>query len=347
MKKLACFLLAAAMVFSLAACGGGSNTTTAPAGSTAATQGEATTTKAADGYKYTGPVMTIGGADSSGTMYAAAVAIGTAFTNHIDGMNCQGSTSTGSNENALKVATGEIELGMCTGDAASNCYNGKGKFAESGAHDNLRYIGCVYASTMNWIVLKSSGYTYLHDLAGKGAAVGTGPSASSTETVALLTLEAAGVTDYKGTPCTLGDAATGVADGVYVAGAAYAGAPVSAQLTVSTTKDCVWLALDDNEINWLIEKNPAYTKSYIQPNTYTGQTEAVQTIGVKAGVICAADMDEELAYQLAKCLYENAAELVKGNAFFGDLNDVSFLVDYTVPLHPGAERFYKEVGLLK
>ena len=342
MKKIACLLLAAAMILGLAACGGDNKTTTTAGGST-----PSTTTAASGSYTYKGPVMTIGGADSSGTMYAAAVAIGTTFTNHINGMNCQGSTSTGSNENALKVATGEIELGMCTGDAALNCYNGKGKFAESGKHENLRYIGCVYASTMNWIALKSTGYTYLHDLAGKGAAVGTGPSASSTETVALLTLEAAGVTDYKGTACTLGDAANGVADGVYVAGAAYAGAPVSAQLTVSTTKDCAWLALSDEEINWLIEKNSAYTKAFIQPNTYKGQTEAVQTIGVKCGVICADNMDEELAYQLAKCLYENAAEMVKGNAFFADLNDLSFLVDYTVPLHPGAERFYKEVGLLK
>ena len=340
MKKLACLVLAALMILSLAACGDNTASTTKAADNSG-------TKAATSDYKYTGPVMTIGGADSSGTMYAAAVAIGTTFTNHINGMNCQGSTSTGSNENALKVATGEIELGMCTGDAALNCYNGKGKFAESGAHDNLRYIGCVYASTMNWVVLKSSGYTYLHDLAGKGAAVGTGPSASSTETVALLTLEAAGVTDYKNTACTLGDAANGVADGVYVAGAAYAGAPVSAQLTVSTTKDCAWLALSDEEINWLIEKNPAYTKAYIQPNTYKGQTEAVQTVGVKCGVICAADLNDELAYQLAKCLYENAAEMVKGNAFFADLNDVSFLVDYTVPIHPGAERFYKEVGLLK
>lgn len=342
MKKLVCLLLAVVMVLGLAACGGETGTTTK------APEGAGTTTKAAGSdYKYTGPVLTIGGADSSGTMYAAAVAIGSTFSKHINGMNAQGTTSSGSNENAIKVASGDIELGMCTGDAALNCYNGKGKFADGGAHENLRYIGCVYASTMNWIALKSTGYTYLHDLAGKGAAVGTGPSASSTETVALLTLEAAGVTDYKSTACTLGDAANGVADGVYVAGAAYAGAPVSAQLTVSTTKDCVWLALDDKEIDWLIEKNPAYTKSYIQPNTYKGQTEAVQTIGVKCGVICSSDMDEELAYQLAKCLYENAKEMVTGNQFFADLSDVSFLVDYTVPLHPGAERFYKEVGLIK
>lgn len=324
MKRILCLALAAATALALVSCG-------KPAENASSASWDR---------------MTIGGADSTGTMYAAAAAIATTLTNTVDGMTVDASTSSGSNENALNVHNGEIELGMCTGDAALNAYNGKGKFADVGECKDLRYIGCVYASTMNWVALKSSGYTYLHDLAGKGLALGTGPSASSTETVALLTLQAAGVTDSNNTACTLGDAAEGVTDGIYAAGAAYAGAPVGTHLTASVTKDCVWLALDDSEIDWLIEQNPAYTKSFIQAGTYTGQTEAVQTIGVKAGVICNETLDDEAAYQMAKCLYEQAAEMVKGNAFFADMADVSFLVDYTIPVHPGAERFYKEVGLM-
>lgn len=327
MKRILCLALAAATALTLVSCGKSSD-------------------GASSGSSSGWDRMTIGGADSTGTMYAAAAAIATTLTNTVDGMTVDASTSSGSNENALNVHNGEIELGMCTGDAALNAYNGKGKFADVGECKDLRYIGCVYASTMNWVALKSSGYTYLHDLAGKGVALGTGPSASSTETVALLTLQAAGVTDSNNTACTLGDAAEGVTDGVYVAGAAYAGAPVGTHLTASVTKDCVWLALDDKEIDWLIEQNPAYTKSYIQAGTYTGQTEAVQTIGVKAGVICNETLDDEAAYQMAKCLYEQAEEMVKGNAFFADMADVHFLVDYTIPVHPGAERFYKEVGLM-
>lgn len=337
MKRIVSLLLALVMCFALVACG--ETKQEAPATDAAPEQTEAAPAKE-------WPRMTIGGADSTGTMYAAAAAIATTITNAVDGMTIDATTSSGSNENALNVHNGDVELGMCTGDAALNAYNGVGKFADVGECKDLRYIGCVYASTMNWVALKDSGYTYLHDLAGKGAAVGTGPSASSTETVALLTLEAAGVTDYAATACTLGDAAEGVTDGIYVAGGAYAGAPVGVQLTASVTKDCVWLALDDSEIDWLIEKNPAYTKSFIQANTYTGQTEPVQTIGVKAGVICREDLDEEAAYQMAKTLYEQAAEMVKGNAFFADMSDTSFLVDYTIPVHPGAERFYKEVGLM-
>ena len=194
MKRIVSLLLALVMCFALVACG---ETEQKPA--------DETTPEQAETKEW--PRMTIGGADSTGTMYAAAAAIATTITNAVDGMTIDATTSSGSNENALNVHNGDVELGMCTGDAALNAYNGVGKFADVGECKDLRYIGCVYASTMNWVALKDSGYTYLHDLAGKGAAVGTGPSASSTETVALLTLEAAGVTDYAATACTLGDAA--------------------------------------------------------------------------------------------------------------------------------------------
>ena len=79
----------------------------------------------------------------------------------------------------------------------------------------------------------------------------------------------------------------------------------------------------------------------------TGDNErTARAIGVKAGVICNETLDDEAAYQMAKCLYAQAAEMGKGNAFFADMADVHFLVDYTIPVHPGAERFYKEVGLM-
>ena len=89
MKKFASLLMVLVMVLALAACGkneGGNS----------------------DGYEYKGDRLTIGGADSTGTMYAAAVQIAATFTNNIKGMNVDATTSTGSNENAKKVNSGEI-----------------------------------------------------------------------------------------------------------------------------------------------------------------------------------------------------------------------------------------------
>lgn len=79
-------------------------------------------------YVYSGDRLTLGGADSTGQMYAAAATIATTFSNSIEGLMVDATTSSGSNENALKVQTGDIELGMCSGDAAAAAVAGTGKF---------------------------------------------------------------------------------------------------------------------------------------------------------------------------------------------------------------------------
>lgn len=353
MKRLVTVLLALAMVFALAACGSkpAETTTTTPApaeSSTPATPAE-TSTPAAE-YTYTGPRMTIGGADSTGTMYAAAAAVATTFSNNIKGLSVDATTSSGSNENALNVHDGEIELGMCSGDAALNAWNGVGKFEGKGGFTNLRAIGAVYPSLSNWVALKSTGYTYLHDAKDAHGVFGIGPAASTSETSALLGLKVAGITADNATlqNVTLGDGADNVCNGVMTASTAFAGVPVGTHLNASVTKDCVWLGFTDEELDQICAENPAYYKAAIPAGTYTGQDADVPTFGVKCMVIASEDLDFDLAYQMAKTFAEQADEMIKGNAFFYNMADRSFICnDLPIPLHPGAEAYYKEAGLMK
>ena len=341
MKKIVAFVLAAVMCLSLCACGGGStNSSAAPSGDS--------------GYKYSGPRLTIGGADSTGTMYAAAVAVATALTNHIDGMQCEATTSTGSNQNAQDVHDGEIQLGMCSGDAGYNATHGLGKF-EGKQIDDIVCIGCVYSSVVSLVALKSSGWTYLHDVKGASGTIGIGPAASTTEVSTKVGLQVAGLEEGNGLSfknMTLGEAADGVADGTVLVGSAFAGVPVSAQLNAATTKECVWLGFTDEELNAALAINPAYAKIDIPAGTYTSgkstQSEAVHTFGVKCMVIARKDLDKDLAYNIAKTLWENAEEMIKGNPFFAEMADTTYIcTDTPIALHPGAEEFYKSVGGIK
>ena len=368
MKKIISLALAAVLCLSLCACGSKPVTTTeAPAGSTAApaasTAAPAASTAAPAGttaapadkpYTYTGDRLTINGADSTGTMYAAAVAIATNFTNYVDGLNVDPSTSTGSNQNALDVHDGEVELGMCSGDAGYNATHGLGKF-DGNKIEDIRCVGCVYSSVVSLVALKSSGWTYLHDVKGTKGVIGIGPAASTTEVSTKVGLQVAGLEEGDGLSfknMTLGEAADGVADGTVLAGSAFAGVPVGAQLNAAATKECVWLGFTDEELNKALEINPAYAKIDIPAGTYTSgksvQDEAVHTFGVKCMVICREDLDEELVYNLAKALWEHADELAEGNGFFAEMRDQSYIcTDTPIPLHPGAEAFYKSVGGIK
>ena len=349
MKKAISLALALAMSLSLVACGG-SGDASKPAESTPAASSGAASTEApaAEGdYVYSGPRLTIGGADSTGTMYAAAAAVATTFGGKIEGLNVDATTSSGSNENALNVQEGVIELGMCSGDAAAAAYNGTGKFADVGACSDIVAIGAVYASLSNWIALKSSGFEYLHDAV--GGTFGVGPAASTTESSSLLGLEAAGITAENSTfqNVTLGDGADNVANGIMTAASAFAGIPVGAQLNASVTKDCVWLGFTDAELDTILAANPSYYKTAIPAGTYNGQDEAVPTFGVKTLVICNETLDETLAYNLAKTLIEQTDDMIAGNASLAPMADTSFVcTSLPIGLHAGAEAYYTEAGLM-
>lgn len=353
--------VAAAMVAAMAACGGSGSGSTTAAATEAATTAASTTAAAAEttaasggsassggDYTYTGSRLTLGGADSTGQMYAAAATIATTLTNAIDGLNVDATTSSGSNENALKVQQGEIELGMCSGDAAANAIAGRGKFQDVGPCEDIVCIGAVYASMSNWIALKSSGFTYLHDA--KGGNFGIGPAASSTEATSLAGLAACGITKDNSTlqNVTLGDGADNVCNGTMSAANAFSGPPVGTQLNASVTKDCVWLGFTDEELDAIIKENPSYSKQVIPAGTYNGQDADVPTFGVKTLVICNKNADEELIYNCAKAIHDNAADMIAGNASLAPLGDPAFMCnDLPAPLHPGAEKYYKEIGLLK
>lgn len=356
MKRMVSLLLALAMCTALVSCGGktepqpGNSAGNTSSGNTSAGNTSEPAGTPAEDYVYSGPRMTVGGADSTGTAYAAAAAVATVFSNNINGFSCDATTSSGSNENALNVHEGNYEMGTCSGDSALDAWNGTGPFEGQGGFTNLRAIGAVYPSVSNWIALKSSGYTYLHDAAGSNGVFGIGPAASTTESSAILGLKVAGITAENATlqNVTLGDAADNTANGTMTAGSAFAGAPVGAQLNASYTKECVWLGFTDEELDQICAENPAYYKASIPAGTYNGQDEDVPTFGVKLMIICNDEMDYDLAYQMAKTFCEQADTMIEGNAFFYEMADRTFICnDLPIPLHPGAEAYYKDAGLLK
>ncbi|SCI57443.1 TRAP transporter solute receptor%2C TAXI family [uncultured Flavonifractor sp.] len=350
MKKAISLTLALVMALSLVSCGSkdsdgnSSNTGNNSAGSTGGSSASQSTT---DGnYTYSGR-LTLGGSDSTGQMYAAAATIATTFSASIDGLDVSATTSSGSNENALNVHDGVVELGMCSGDAAGAARAGTGKFENVGPCEDIVCIGAVYASVSNWIALKDSGYEYLHDAV--GGVFGIGPAASTSEDSARLGLKAAGITEENSTfqNVTLGDGADNVANGVMAASTAFSGPPVGAHLNAAVTKDCVWLGFTEEELDTIIAENPAYSRQVIPAGTYPGQDKDVPTFGVKTLVICNADADEELIYHLAKALVDNAEDMIAGNASLAPMASADFICkDLPVPLHPGAEAYYKDAGLL-
>lgn len=335
MKKVLSLILALAMVFALVACGE----------KQPASDGDASS----DGDKSArgNVIMTFGTADTGGSMYPAGAAVSQVWTNNVQGVKCNTQTSTGSFQNCQDVSTGEVDVAVATSDVVLNAYNGTGKFADIGKLDNLRVIGAVYTSVLSGVALKSSGLTYIHDLLGKRVAVG--PAASATENATLAAFAAMDITKDNTSleNLGLGDGADSVGDGILDAAFGFAGLPIGGQLNLAATKEIQVLDMTQEEIDKVLAGNAAYIQTTIPAGTYTGQTEATNTFGVKCLIIVTADMDADLVYDLCKAMNEHTEELAAGNALLKDMTDPSFLcTQMPIPLHDGAQKYYSEQGLI-
>ncbi len=345
MKRLFATLLTAAMLLSLLAGCGNSGT---PGGGAASgsSGGGAASGSSGGGAAPSGKtqILTIGTADSTGTMYPVGAGVASVINDNVPGFKINVETSKGSPANCVNIQQGNVELATIAGDTALQAVEGMGNF-EGKACPDLRALCSVYASLSNWIALKSSGMTMVHDLAGKKVALG--PEASTTEIAGLAGLDACGAVPGEKVNLGLGDGAEEVGDGVRDASHAFAGIPVGGQLSVAQTKDCVFLGYTDEELDKVIAANPSYYKTMIPAGTYPGQDADVATFGVKCLIVVNANMDDQTAHDFAEALATHVENLVAAHASMSAMEDPAFICkDLPIALHPGAEQYYKEAGML-
>lgn len=338
MKKFSVVALALTMTLVATACGGSASKAPTSSGASASSAAPAPASGKTS-------ILTIGTADTGGTMYPVGCTVAKVINDNVPGVKVNAETSAGSPANTVNLQAGEIDLGMIAGDVAYQSFSGTGKF-EGKACPDIRALAACYPSLSNWVVLDGSNLKYVEDLGGKKLAVG--PSASATAIAANAAIEAAGVaagsTEYLG----LTEGADSVGDGVHDAAHGFAGIPIGGFLNLTNIKAAHLLAYKEETLDKIIAANGSYYKTVIPAGTYNNQTEDLPTFGVKCLVAVNASMDEELVGKMAEALQTHPDDLVAGHAAMTAMTDATFMCnDLPIPLHPGAEAYYKSAGLIK
>lgn len=291
-------------------------------------------------------VLTIGTADSGGTMYAVGSAIAQAITEGESSIKINLGASTGSTMNVRGLAAGEIDLGLVSGDVAYAAYHGEDVFTQP--VESLRAVAAIYVSTSNWLALKSLGVEYVHDLVGKR--IGVGPQESTTELSARTAVKVLGL-DQNGTQlvnCGLGDGARMVGQGELDAIHGFTGAPVGGLMELAQEQPCTLLKYTQEELDAILEQNQSYVHTVIPAGTYEGQTEDVDTFGVKCLLCVNESMPDLMVYQLTQEIWAATKRLVKEHPSLEKMEDRNFVCqDLPIPLHPGAQEFYEDQGVLQ
>ncbi|PMR70303.1 TAXI family TRAP transporter solute-binding subunit [Halomonas heilongjiangensis] len=286
--------------------------------------------------------LSIATGGTGGVYYPIGGGFAEIINNHLEGYDATAEVTGASVENMGLIMRGDADLALVLADTAMQAYEGSGDF-EGRQIENTRALASVYPNAVQLVTLADSDIESLADLEGKRVSVGA--PGSGTELNARALLEANGISYDDFTPQRLNfnETADAIRDGDIDAGFWSVGPPTSSILNLAATRDIRLIGLSDEEIANAQENEPVFAAYELKAGMYDGMDEAVQTISIPNVLVVNADMDEELAYNLTKLLYERIDDLIAVHPAANDTT-VEFTMESTpVPLHPGAIRYYEEV----
>jgi hypothetical protein len=199
------------------------------------------------------------------------------------------------------------------------------------------------------VASKSSGITTFEDLKGKRVAVGD-PESGQRATAETLMKEMGWEMDKFALAAELkaADQSQALCDGDIDAFFYTVGHPSGAVKEATTSCDSVLVTVDNNATKKLIKDNPYYRQAIIPGGMYRGSDANVITFGVSATVVSSTDVPDDVVYQVVRAVFENFDSFKRLHPAFHNLDKEEMVSDaLTAPLHPGAVKYYKEVGLMK
>ena len=260
----------------------------------------------------------------------------------------QSTNASAHNVNAIQA--GEMEAGLTGAATLHFAYHGVEKF-EGNAKPDLRVIANLYPEDMHLVLPKGKSLNGLADL--KGKRVGIAQAGSGTQIAVELILDDHGVNRGNIDEAELNNAqsAERLADGQLDAYFYAAGTPVAAMIQLDNTKGMDLYSFTDEEVARANKRVPYYIPSVIPAGTYPGVQYDVNTVAVSGILATNANQPEELIYGITKALWSKTARKLLDNGHAkGKVITLETALDgidgIGVPLHPGAERFYREAGMM-
>lgn len=296
-------------------------------------------------------IITIGTGSVTGVYYPAGGAICRLVNRgrKEHGIRCFVESTGGSIYNIRALRDGEISFGIVQSDWQYNAYRGEGVFADGPPFRDLRSVFSLHSEMFTVAVSKDSNIKSFADLKGKRVNIGDAGSGMREIMQSLMEQERwtrhsfAEATELKPT-----DAAKDLCDGKLDAMVFAAGHPNGLIQEITTNCGARLIPVEGAEVDKLLADNPFYARTAIPGGMYPGNAQNTPTFGVKATLVTTANTDEDTVYQLTKAVFDNFDSFKTLHFVFATLDkDRMVSSGLIAPIHPGALRYFKEVGLIK
>jgi TRAP transporter TAXI family solute receptor len=282
---------------------------------------------------------------TSGVYYPIGVGLSQIYSDGIAGAKTSVQATKASVENLNLLQAGRGELALALGDSVADAKNGVEDAGFKAPLTKLRAIAGAYPNYIQIVANKESGIKTLADL--KGKTISVGAPKSGTELNARAIFKAAGLTYEdmsKVQYLPFAESVELIKNRQLDATLQSSGLGMAAIRDLSSTMPLNYVSIPPDVVSKI--GNAAYQPAQIPANTYDGQPESVPTVAITNILVTREDVSDDIAYQMTKLMFENLTRLGNSHSAAKDIKLQNAAKNLPIPLHPGAERYYKEAGAL-
>ncbi len=263
-------------------------------------------------------------------------------------IRCSAPSTGGSTYNIGQIAEGELDFGVAQSDWQYHAYNCTKEFADKvKCFKDLRSVFSVHPEPFQIIVREDSGIKTFKDLKGKRVNIGNPGSGQRGTMEVLMAAYGMKTDDFKqATELTSTEQAAALCDGKIDAFGYTVGVPNAGVAQATDGCGAKIISLNTDVEKGLVSKYPYYAFATIPKGTYKTTDEDVTTFGVMATFVTSKKTPDDVVYAVVKAVMENIEDFQKLHPAFANLDPKKMKADgNSAPLHPGAEKYYKEKGL--
>ncbi|MDZ7703805.1 MAG: TAXI family TRAP transporter solute-binding subunit [Trueperaceae bacterium] len=290
-------------------------------------------------------LLIIGTGGVTGVYYPVGGTVAKIVNDASVGLRLTVESTSGSIFNVMAMSNDQLDLALAQSDVVYQAYNGEEVF-DGNPIEALRTVMGLHPEPLHLVCAADAGVETLPDI--RGLRINIGNQGSGIRSTALTVLGAYGIdlADFQAESVRAAEAPDLLRDGRIDCFFYTIGIGGAAIQDIATTNDITLVPLDDEVLEPLIEASPYYAFATVPGGTYSGVREDVTIFGVKALFVTTADLSEQTVYTIVDTVLDNLGAFRATHPAVRDLTPQDFVSGLGAPLHPGAERAYREAGVI-
>lgn len=290
--------------------------------------------------------LTMATGGTSGTYYAFGGVVASVLNDADIGVNINVNSTGASAENVNLIGSGDADLAILQNDVLDYAYHGTNTWEGKPTVTNTMVLAALYPEVCQIIAVADSGISSVADLKGKSVSIGDVGSGVETNAKQILAAYGLSPADIKVQNLGFAESAEAMKNRTLDACFITAGIPNTAVLDLATSRNLTVIPVDGPEAAALMADYPFYAVTTITPSVYSFLSADVTTICVQATLICSRSMDDNIAYNIVKTLFEKAPDITLGHEKGSYLSPAYGVQGVSLDFHPGAKKYYQEAGVL-